>query len=150
MDWWRWIIQEALEGAQDGQYDSDFQEEKISKNTKSILYDQKTKLLQDFKVIWSRTDGNWMFDSFDICISGRAIWFHEIRLLICEFLHNNPILVSSWEQGTVDDYIEIMRKTEMGVSYWAKCFFWDDPYERLCLLGYQWPYKCDHDWSSLK
>ena len=63
-----------------------------------------------FKVIRSRTDGNWMFDSFDICISGRAIGFYEIRLLICEFLHNNPILVSSWEQGTVDDYIEIMRK----------------------------------------
>ena len=58
-----------------------------------------------------------MFDSFDICISGRAIGFHEIKLLICEFLHNNPILVSSWEQGIVDDYIEIMRKDRQWGSH---------------------------------
>ena len=104
-------MQDAKEGAQDSQYDSDPQQEKLAKTTKSILYDQKPKLLKYFfKIIRSRTDGNWMFDYFDICISGRAIGFHEIRLLICEFLHNNPILVSSWEQGTVDNYIEIMRK----------------------------------------
>ena len=41
-------LQDVQEGAQDSQYDSDPQEEKLAKTTKSILYDQKPKLLKDF------------------------------------------------------------------------------------------------------
>ena len=41
-------LQDAKEGAQDSQYDSDPQQEKLAKTTKSILYDQKPKLLRDF------------------------------------------------------------------------------------------------------
>ena len=48
MDWSRWIIKDAKEGAQDSQYDSDPQQEKLAKTTKPILYDQKPKLLKDF------------------------------------------------------------------------------------------------------
>ena len=41
-------LQDAKEGAQHSQYDSDPQQEKLAKTTKSILYDQKPKLLKDF------------------------------------------------------------------------------------------------------
>ena len=41
-------LQDVKEGAQDSQYDSDPQQEKLAKTTKSILYDQKPKLLKDF------------------------------------------------------------------------------------------------------
>ena len=41
-------LQDAKQGAQDSQYDSDHLEKKLAKTTKSILYDKKPKLLKDF------------------------------------------------------------------------------------------------------
>ena len=41
-------LQDAKEGAQDSQYDSDPQQEKLAKTTKSSLYAQKPKLLKVF------------------------------------------------------------------------------------------------------
>ena len=41
-------LQDAKQGTQDSQYDSDPQQAKLANTTKSILYDQNPKLLKDF------------------------------------------------------------------------------------------------------
>ena len=56
------------------------------------------------------TNGNWMLDPFDVWISEEQLDSMKLDCSFANLLQKNQILVSIRKLGTIDDYIEIMRK----------------------------------------